>query len=135
MRKEIFSYFYHSNCLGGGIGRRAGFKTQYLTMCGFDSRPRYKAFLYWKAFLIMTYFVYAISSLSRPYIYVGLTFNVIDRFQTHQKRLNATTKPYAPFLLIYTEECLDRKEARRREKYWKGGSGKRKLKLLKSKFM
>ena len=92
--------------------------------------------LYFKrVFLIITYFVYAISSLSRPYIYIGPTFNVIDRFQTHQKRLNATTKPYAPFLLIYTEECLDRKEARRREKYWKGGSGKRKLKLLKSKFM
>ena len=92
--------------------------------------------LYYKrVFLIMTYFVYAISSLSRPYIYVGLTFNVIDRSQTHQKRLNKSKKPYTPFLLIYTEECVDRKEARRREKYWKGGSGKRKLKLLKSKFM
>jgi predicted GIY-YIG superfamily endonuclease len=60
---------------------------------------------------------------------------VIDRFQTHQKRLNKSTKPYTPFLLIDTEECVDRKEARRIEKYWKGGSGKRKLKLLKSKFM
>ena len=29
-------------CLGGGIGRRAGFKIQFLRECGFDSRPRYK---------------------------------------------------------------------------------------------
>ena len=28
-------------CLGGGIGRRAGFKIQFLRKCGFDSRPRY----------------------------------------------------------------------------------------------
>ena len=28
-------------CLGGGIGRRAGFKIQCLRTCGFDSHPRY----------------------------------------------------------------------------------------------
>ena len=30
-------------CLGGGTGRRAGFKIQFLRKCGFDSRPRYKS--------------------------------------------------------------------------------------------
>ncbi|MBZ9651648.1 GIY-YIG nuclease family protein [Psychroflexus montanilacus] len=78
----------------------------------------------------MTYFVYALASLGHNYIYVGLTSNVIERCQTHQKGLNKTTRPYAPFLLIYTEECTDRKEARIREKYWKGGSGKKKLKAM-----
>jgi hypothetical protein len=29
-------------CLGGGIGRRAGFKIQFFRECGFDSHPRYK---------------------------------------------------------------------------------------------
>ena len=79
----------------------------------------------------MTYFVYALASLERNYIYVGLTSNVIERYQTHQKGLNKTTKPYAPFFLIYTEECVDRKKAREREKYWKGGSGKKRLKAMK----
>jgi putative endonuclease len=83
----------------------------------------------------MTYYVYAISSLKYNYIYVGLTSNVLERFLTHQKGLNKTTRPYAPFLLIYTEECRDRTEARSREKYWKGGSGKRKLRILRDQFM
>jgi putative endonuclease len=82
----------------------------------------------------MTYFVYAISSLSRPYIYVGLTSNVIQRVCTHNLGRNKTTRPYAPFLLIYTEECKDRTEARSREKYWKSGSGKRKLRILREEF-
>jgi len=80
---------------------------------------------------MMSHYVYAISSLERNYIYVGLTSNVLQRFLSHQKGLNKTTKPYAPFFLIYTEECLDRKEARVREKYWKSGSGKRRLRILK----
>ena len=28
-------------CLGGGTGRRAGFKIQFFRECGFDSHPRY----------------------------------------------------------------------------------------------
>lgn len=30
-----------AQCLGGGIGRRVGFKIQCLRTCGFDSHPRY----------------------------------------------------------------------------------------------
>ena len=30
-----------SDCLGGGIGRRVGFKIQFFRECGFDSHPRY----------------------------------------------------------------------------------------------
>ena len=36
------SYQMKDPCLGGGTGRRAGFKIQFLRECGFDSRPRYK---------------------------------------------------------------------------------------------
>jgi hypothetical protein len=36
----IFALQFHGS-LGGGIGRRAGFKIQFLRECGFDSRPRY----------------------------------------------------------------------------------------------
>jgi len=74
--------------------------------------------------------VYAISSLTRNYIYVGMTKNVNVRFTQHNLAKEKTTKPYAPFRLLYTEECKDREEARKREKYWKSGAGKEKLRLL-----
>ena len=76
------------------------------------------------------YIVYAISSLSRNYIYVGLTSDLTARLDRHNKGYEKTTKPYAPFELLHTEECEDRVAARLREIYWKGASGKRKLRLL-----
>jgi len=36
-------------------------------------------------------------------------------------------------LLIYTEECVDRKEARRREKYWKRRKWQKKIEIAKVK--
>ena len=74
------------------------------------------------------YYVYSISSLTRNYIYVGLTDNVERRFLQHNTGLNKTTKPYLPFKLIYTEEFPDRVSARKREKYLKSGVGKEFLK-------
>ena len=73
------------------------------------------------------YTVYAISSVTRRYIYVGLTSNLETRLDRHNKGYEKTTKPYAPFKLLYTEECIDRSSARQREKYWKSGIGKEHL--------
>ena len=72
----------------------------------------------------MEFHVYAISSISRNYIYVGLTSNIEARIKRHNLGYEQTTKPYKPFLLIYSEVCKDRTEARFREKYWKSGIGK-----------
>ena len=44
----------------------------------------------------MTYFVYALKSLERNYIYVGLTNNVQRRVYEHNIGYNRTTKPYRP---------------------------------------
>ncbi|WP_372973542.1 GIY-YIG nuclease family protein [Muriicola sp.] len=74
--------------------------------------------------------VYAIRSISYEYIYVGMTSNLEDRLRRHNRGWEKTTRPYAPFFLIYKEECANRKLARQREKYWKSGSGKEKLKIL-----
>ena len=41
-----------------------------------------------------------------------------------------TTKPYIPFILIYSEKFETRAEARDKEKYLKSGSGKEFLKTL-----
>lgn len=71
--------------------------------------------------------VYAISSVVRNYIYVGMTKDVNARLARHNKGREKITKPYAPFQLIYTEVCANRVKAREREKYWKSGIGKQKL--------
>lgn len=76
------------------------------------------------------YFVYALSSINRRYIYVGLTSNLERRIEEHNSGKNKTTKPYKPFRLIYSEKCVDRPTARKREKYLKSGIGKEFLKSL-----
>ena len=78
----------------------------------------------------MKYTAYAIKSMSRNYIYVGLTNDLNKRFKQHNSGKETTTKPYAPFELIYTEILLDRTSARKREKYLKSGVGKEFLKNL-----
>jgi putative endonuclease len=77
-------------------------------------------------------YVYAISSLIKNYIYVGMTKDVETRLVRHNKGREKTTKPYAPFRLIYTEVCANRVKARVREKYWKSGIGKQKLRDIRN---
>ncbi|MBN3521221.1 GIY-YIG nuclease family protein [Algoriphagus lutimaris] len=74
--------------------------------------------------------VYAISSQTREYIYVGLTSDLENRITRHNSGYERTTKPYRPFKLIYSEEFPDRSSARRREKELKTSHGKRFLKAL-----
>ena len=76
------------------------------------------------------YYVYALKSETRNYIYVGMTNNLERRVSEHQLGYNKTTKPYRPFRLIYQESLETRQEARNKEKYLKGGSGKKFLKSL-----
>ncbi len=73
-------------------------------------------------------FVYAIKSVHRRYIYVGLSNNYQRRIKEHQNGKEKTTAPYSPFTLILIEEYKTRAEARRREKYLKSGCGKELLK-------
>ena len=74
--------------------------------------------------------VYAIRSINRNYIYVGLTNNMERRIAEHNSGKNKTTKPYRPFNLIYSELVETRTEARAREKYFKSGVGKELLKSI-----
>jgi len=74
--------------------------------------------------------VYALASLSRSYIYVGITEDLDERFGRHQQGRERTTKPYRPFFLLYSEMAPDRKAAREREKFLKSGQGKEYLKGL-----
>ena len=78
------------------------------------------------------FYVYALRSLTRNYIYVGLTNNLERRMYQHNNGLNPTTKPYAPFDLIWSGTFLTRIEARKKEKYLKSGDGKGFLRALRS---
>ncbi len=76
------------------------------------------------------YYVYAIKSAIRNYIYVGITNDLERRFNQHNDGKNKTTKAYSPFLLLYSEKAENRVNARKREKYLKSGIGKEFLKTL-----
>ncbi len=76
------------------------------------------------------YYVYAIKSVARNYIYVGLTDNLDRRLSEHNNGHNRTTKPYAPFILIWSNSYPTRAEARKKEKYLKSGTGKEFLRGL-----
>jgi putative endonuclease len=77
------------------------------------------------------YFVYAISSIERNYIYIGMTDNPDRRFLEHNSGKGRATKPYAPFRMIYLEKVGTREEARKREKYLKSGVGREFLRNIK----
>ncbi len=74
------------------------------------------------------YYVYAIKSTVRNYIYVSITNSLKRRLDEHNRGLNRTTKPYTPFVLIFEETVASRPEAREREIYLKSGVGKEFLK-------
>ncbi len=74
------------------------------------------------------YTVYVLKSITRTYLYVGMTNNIERRFLEHQRGKERTTSPYRPFNLVYTENFSLRVEARKQEKYLKSGSGKEWLK-------
>ena len=61
---------------------------------------------------------------------MGITTGLEARLVRHNAGYEKTTKPYAPFDLIFTEKLEDRKSARNREKYFKSGIGKEQLKLI-----
>lgn len=74
------------------------------------------------------FYVYALRSTKRNYIYVGLTKDVSRRFGEHQSGKSRTTAPYRPFEVVLVEEFPDRASARKREKYLKSGVGKEYIK-------
>ena len=78
----------------------------------------------------MKYFVYVIKSEIDGRIYVGFSENVQKRIKEHNSGKTKSTKGYRPWQLFFTLECESRKEAREKEKYYKSGIGKEKLKIM-----
>ena len=76
------------------------------------------------------YYVYVIRSEVDGRLYKGITDDIKKRLNEHNRGKQKSTKGYIPWKLIYFEEVSDRKEARKREKYLKSGSGREFLKKI-----
>lgn len=80
----------------------------------------------------MKHFVYILKSVKNSRHYIGYTLNLERRVIEHNKGSTKSTKPFAPWRLIYYESFDDKSEAYKREWYLKHPKGyKEKLRIIK----
>lgn len=65
------------------------------------------------------HYVYVIRSLIKNWIYIGMSHDVNNRINQHNKGLVRSSKHFKPFELIFVQIVNDTKEARDLEKYLK----------------
>lgn len=70
------------------------------------------------------YFVYILLSLKDKKFYIGLTNKVERRYFEHQMGKNTSSFKRRPLKLIFYEAYLNKKDAERRERYFKTTKGK-----------
>lgn len=75
------------------------------------------------------YYVYILFSDVDKQLYTGFTDNLRSRFKAHTEGYVKATKYRRPLKLIYYEAYISEPDTRRREKYLKGGNGRRELKI------
>ena len=63
--------------------------------------------------------------------YVGHTTDLETRLNFHNNGKVKSTKAFCPWKIVYSEEYESTDEARKREKYFKTGAGRRFLKGIK----
>ena len=79
----------------------------------------------------MPHWVYALYSAKYDKLYVGEKSDLEDRFRSHNElATKGWTIRFRPWALLYFEGCIDRTEARRREKQLKTGGGREFLRSL-----
>ena len=76
------------------------------------------------------YSIYALFFTNKKIIYVGITDNIERIIKEHKSGKTRSTKNKGDFYYKVMEEYDLRKAAREREKYWKSGCGKEKLKII-----
>ena len=76
------------------------------------------------------FYVYVLYSEEFNRYYTGFTKNIKRRLGEHNTGKTKSTKPYRSWKLIFFEECKTQIEARNREKYYKSGIGREKIKDL-----
>ena len=76
------------------------------------------------------YYVYILRSKKRDFIYYGYTTNLVKRFRMHNSRKVISTRRYAPLDLIFYEAYISKKDAKRREMYFKKTKGKVAVRMM-----
>jgi len=76
------------------------------------------------------YAVYILFSLKDHQFYIGYTSNFTRRMEEHAQGKCISTAPRRPFVPILCEYYLSKKDAMRRELYFKTSAGKRVLRLM-----
>jgi len=70
------------------------------------------------------HYVYVLFSEKDNKFYAGYTENLKIRFEDHIKGRVSSTKDRRPLNLVYSEACLNKKDALHRERYFKTTHGK-----------
>jgi putative endonuclease len=76
------------------------------------------------------YWVYVLYSLKDSKMYIGYTTNLKQRLSNHNQGKTKSTAKRLPFKLLFCEAYISKKDALRREKYFKTTAGKKTLKLM-----
>jgi putative endonuclease len=71
------------------------------------------------------FYVYLLQSKKDDNLYIGLASDIKKRLFKHNSGKVFSTKLRRPLKLIYTEICVDKRDAAQREKYLKSGIGKK----------
>ncbi|OGF99993.1 hypothetical protein A2Y99_01585 [Candidatus Gottesmanbacteria bacterium RBG_13_37_7] len=82
----------------------------------------------------MSYYVYILQSLKDKSLYIGYTSNLKKRLEEHNSGKNIATKPHIPYKLIFYEAFLNSIDAKNREKYLKGGYGRKTINKMLGKY-
>ncbi|MFA6131790.1 MAG: GIY-YIG nuclease family protein [Patescibacteria group bacterium] len=78
--------------------------------------------------IAIPYFVYVLLSLKDRRLYTGFTTDLDRRMKEHNEGTTKSTKNRRPFVLLYYEVYRTEQEAKKREKFLKGGNGRAALK-------
>ena len=78
----------------------------------------------------MIYKVYILLSENYRKTYVGFSEDTLKRLETHNGGQVLSTKKYRPWRIVFEEEVVSYEEARKRERYYKSGAGRRKIKAI-----
>lgn len=76
------------------------------------------------ATIVIMYYVYVLEETKNKKLYIGYTSNLKKRLETHKSHnVNSTKK--GNYKLIYYEAYINKQDALGREKFLKGGSGRK----------
>lgn len=78
----------------------------------------------------LMHYVYVLKSLEDGKLYIGYTQNLEQRMERHKSGRVPSAAPRRPLKKIFHEAYISKKDAKRREEYFKTNKGKSTLKLM-----